>query len=472
MQDIDWHFASPCPALEDGSWQDQATRVKTNRKRDVYQTERLFIKVNRQTAWKDKLKKIVRCKALEEFNALRALSKAGITAVRPIAWGESAECTYLATEAWLPSEMVEDVLRTLAPEDEPAFFSTLAAFLCELRNKQVYHPDLHGGNILCRRGSEGYEFCAVDTIGVRIREELPRNEIDELFLWIAPILSERPAAFAAFADSPAPGEQAPEAWLRGLMREVDRKMLRRLPGKIRRFGEAGRVCREHRDVHGSWLIRSEEDPAALAEVVAEFAELADDAFVKLGSKRVVARVGGYIVKRFLGQAWRPTLLRRDRGAWFNAAGFETLGFPSARGLAWIRMGPQAGVVIYEDVGNDCLHDLLQSEDGEVRKRWLSEAAELMASLHRAEVFHADLKTSNHIYTPDLDRLSLIDCDSATFGKVVSLERRARNLASLIETVPETVDAAEIADFLACYMQAFGERNADKLREALKKRDVL
>ena len=468
MQDIDWHFASPCPTLADGSWQDEATLVKTNRKRDVYQSGNLFVKVNRQTAWKDKLKKIVRCKALEEFNTLVALADAGITAVRPIAWGESADCTYLATEAWLPSQMVEDIIRELTPEQETLFFAGLAAFLCELRNKGVHHPDLHGGNILCRPTEAGYEFCAVDTIGVRVRDKLPATEDMELFLWLAPILKHRPAAFAAFAASEAPNGDAPEAWLAGLMQEVDRKILRRLPGKIRRFGEPGRVCQTREDKHGNWLIRSEEDGDALAAVIAEFATM-EDGFVKVGSKRIVARVDGYIVKKFLAQNWRPAWLRRDRGAWFNAAGFETLGFPSARGLAWIRQGPQAGTVIFEDVGVDCLHDLLQSEDCEVRKRWLAEAAQLMASLHRADVFHADLKTSNHIHTPDLDRLTLIDCDSARFAKPVSIEKRARNLASLIETVPDQVQAAEIAAFIDCYLAAVAESDEPRLREALSKR---
>jgi tRNA A-37 threonylcarbamoyl transferase component Bud32 len=104
---------------------------------------------------------------------------------------------------------------------------------------------------------------------------------------------------------------------------------------------------------------------------------------------------------------------------------------------------------------------------------------LVGRLHRAGVYHRDLKGTNIAVRRNGTgfAFSLLDLDGVTFGREVSARRRAKNLAQIYLSTPGAVDAEARRGFCEAYGKALdgqGGRDAvwRRVREMVRGRDIL
>ncbi len=167
---IRWHYTEGTGEdwagfLESTHWMAEGFAVKANRQRTVYcaplgpgDSPKAFVKHIRAARPREFLKALVRCKAREEFESARMLTRAGVPVTRAVAWGRCGLDGFVVTEALEGCCAFEDawgeaVLKGGAEAE--AFLNAFAAFLRTLIEAGVHHPDMHRGNLLVvpeRRG--------------------------------------------------------------------------------------------------------------------------------------------------------------------------------------------------------------------------------------------------------------------------------------------------------------------------------
>jgi len=169
------------------------------------------------------------------------------------------------------------------------------------------------------------------------------------------------------------------------------------------------------------------------------------------------RVGGWIVKRHRDRA-------DARAAWLGGWGLELRGIGVARPLAWA--GPW---IVMEDAGETLLH-WVESELGSAaaddHARLVDATAGLLAQLHRARIYHPDLKANNICWRPGVAP-KLIDYAHVRFGRPISRRRCIKNLAQLNAALPDVVSNALRERAFEIYLERAERREpAEPLKRAV------
>ena len=151
-----WHFADEKARLELGgaplSLLADAETVKTNAVRKVFRNAGIFLKLDRRT----------RSSFRGEFNAARLCASQGISTVEHLAWGKSPEGAWLVTRA---AEGFTEAASLFRCRQKSELYGKIAVFLRRIFSSDVYHPDLHLGNVLI--DPENGTCRLVDLHGVR-----------------------------------------------------------------------------------------------------------------------------------------------------------------------------------------------------------------------------------------------------------------------------------------------------------------
>jgi hypothetical protein len=134
-----WHFADENARQQLGgdplSLLADAETVKTNAVRKVFRNDGIFLKLDRRA----------RSSFKGEFNAARLCASRGIGTVEHLAWGRSSEGAWLVTRA---AEGFTEAASLFQSRQKSELYEKLAVFLRGLLTSDVYHPDLHLGNVL------------------------------------------------------------------------------------------------------------------------------------------------------------------------------------------------------------------------------------------------------------------------------------------------------------------------------------
>ena len=158
MKDSCWYYASDAAREELGEAPldllADAETVKSNAVRKVFKSGRFFIKFDRRPGHSFR----------NEFHAAQLCGSCGIPAVEHLAWGRTSEGTYLITRA---AEGFAEGARLFRTRQAPIVYDAFADFLGKLLASNVWHPDLHPGNILIDPASG--ECRLVDLHGIRRR---------------------------------------------------------------------------------------------------------------------------------------------------------------------------------------------------------------------------------------------------------------------------------------------------------------
>jgi tRNA A-37 threonylcarbamoyl transferase component Bud32 len=130
--------------------------------------------------------------------------------------------------------------------------------------------------------------------------------------------------------------------------------------------------------------------------------------------------------------------RAARRAWRAGHGLEVRGIRTGRALAWAGRW-----LVMEDAGEtvtDWVEKSFPAAPGEEQEELGLALGDLLGSLHRRGIYHADLKANNIAWRPGVPP-RLLDYGRVHFGYRLPLRRRIKNLAQLNAALPDVVPAS-------------------------------
>ncbi|HEY5657287.1 MAG TPA: lipopolysaccharide kinase InaA family protein [Myxococcota bacterium] len=175
-----------CRALDDPGRLEGGVCVKANAARSVWRValagRTVYVKRYHVRGWRERLKyRIVPPRAEAEWRAAVGLGEAGIEAVEPLAVGLAhrdgwlTDAFFVAAEA--PGVPYSEFLAALRGDAEAveALLRATVALHERLRAAGVFHPDLHGGNMLGRLEGGEPRIALVDLHSIHRRRRVGRR---------------------------------------------------------------------------------------------------------------------------------------------------------------------------------------------------------------------------------------------------------------------------------------------------------
>jgi len=358
-----------------------------------------------------------------------------------------------------------------------AFFHALGGFVRLLHDADVFHPDLHLGNILLGEGAGNFFVVDLHSLGPligltptqalenlsHIRNSLPL----EAAHWFAPFLD----GYFAPGDPPGLGRLDAAVAAQERAAAMHHRIARRLQDRCLRQSSSYAVTQR--------FGRSVFHPRHIAP---DIVLLAFDAFFSSEhpllkeDRSAVLRTGFRVDDRpVLIKLYRPcgitqfirALFRRGRGrtAWRNGRGLVVRGIPCAEPLAYIRdavpiLAPREAVLLVHLRDSCELDRLLGEELDPSRRRCLAqECGRALGRVHSRNVYPHDLKACNVLVeeTQEGFLFRLVDHDGASFPRTLSFKQKVRNLAQLNNSVPRALTRTDRLRFCIAYASSFANR---------------
>ena len=219
--------------------------VKKNNVRTVFVADselgRCFVKYERPNDWRGCLKAFFRSKALAELNSAQILAEHGVPVVEYWGWGRRGTETMLISKALVGAVDARFLWFSggLQQNERLALLDGLAAFLRGLLESNLYHPDLHLGNLLVLPDQK--KFVLVDPYGIRpIRWKT--QESFQMLRLAGAMRGELSAQEAAsFLIKTGTESDAPELWARIVAAETE-EMQRLWPKRREQILSGSKYC--------------------------------------------------------------------------------------------------------------------------------------------------------------------------------------------------------------------------------------
>jgi hypothetical protein len=158
---------------------------------------------------------------------------------------------------------------------------------------------------------------------------------------------------------------------------------------------------------------------------------------------------------------------RGRRSWMAGIAFAARGIPTGRPLALVEVRKRGllreSFLLMEDLsrfsGVHCyvLNNFngASSRGADVRKRFAEALAAALSQLHKKDIYHGDLKSSNILVEEVEDgwKFHYIDLDGVRIGRKVSLQQRAKNLAQIETSTPDCMTRADRMSFFQRYLRS-------------------
>lgn len=470
--DARWTFPGNVPEairdyLASGRWRRDAVQIKGNVRRRVYRCApegigmSIYLKEDIASGPLDRLKNLFYLKAKDEYSALGHCREAGIAAPTPLGWARTEQGGLLAT-AESPGRTLKEILLAddgLARLRQPLFLVSLARFANRLIKAGVWHPDLHGGNVLVDDASGTPAFALCDLYNCRVRPVLGAKERDREFAWLVPLLENlQPGERRRFLVEATAGlDISAKQWWGRLERAWSRMRKDKWHGRKQRLLDGSSICQRLEDAEGTLLatVSSPTEQQAIRQAIAAYERRDPDTVIMLKEdrKRQVARVTVgercFVVKEYVRRFGRVAWWSPDRRGWLLGNRFHFMTHVGVPYLGWWRGRSTGGKLVLADAGPSNLHDWLRRPGIQAADRqvWLRQAAAMLAVIHLRGCFHADLKLANWVVGP---RLRIVDCDDVRFYRVLPEWARLRNLNQLARSCPPSVGRREKLQFLTRY----------------------
>lgn len=160
-----WHGASA--EIVETINPDHAILIKSNPARKVFLTDGTFLKFEYPASFWRRITSPWFSKAKMEYIAAQKLSAAGIPVIDYLSWGRCGHWSAILSKQLENSENAQDYFfrnYVLQSNNIHGFLQQLLSFLQNYRQQNVYHPDLHLGNLLYQEHLKS--FTLVDVFGV------------------------------------------------------------------------------------------------------------------------------------------------------------------------------------------------------------------------------------------------------------------------------------------------------------------
>ncbi|MFW6158114.1 MAG: lipopolysaccharide kinase InaA family protein [Planctomycetota bacterium] len=441
-----------------------ASLVKRSTTRAVYRLElggrAVFVKHHLLRSLAERLKYLVlRSRAASEWAASRALAERGIPAARAVAVAERRAAGILCEAVLITEDIAgarplsavigEDLGRAPTGESfrrKRRLLRAVAELVRQTHESDVFHRDLHGGNILVRNG----DLFLIDlhrvSLGPVSVSQRAAN-LGQLLAYLPGLLSpgDRMHVVRSYL-----GDDFAGASLHDLARAVGRHEVR---FRERRYASRAKRCVKRSTrfrggrIDGLRAHRRVDIPADQVVEAIRKHRTTDRVLKQDHRSRVtVVDVAGrpVCVKEFI----RPGLLQRlgalvcgskARRAWLGAHALAVRGMGTPPPLAIAEAGGRSYFITEFVEGaaqfKHYVAERCRPGPGEPARRWhrfVRRAAEFVRRLHDQRVYHRDLSAKNILVCQEDDdwQFLLVDTSDVRRRRAPSLREKVRNLGQL------------------------------------------
>jgi len=436
--------------------------VKHNRKRSVYallpapdSSPSYFLKHDHpKEAW-DILRSWIYPKVLREFFALQLLQNNGVAAVTPVACGWRRGQGVLMTEALNDSSVIEELWPKVIRDNirKEKLLAGLSILLRDMMRAQIYHPDLHFGNILAVEKSEGTNCALVDAHGVRaVRKLSNRQKMLMLRLFTGMEqnlqLKEVHSLFQPLFPEDKP-EQIDIVWgklKQSMVRQIHHKWRGRRRKVLNSNKRSNSICRVVKNSTGTWRWRTGFNLSLAQKLIQGHKDISSGDPAKMIKENTQQRVSiielegkEFIIKEFINSSrWGKVSPGRER--WLNNWLLEMSGLPVSKCLAWFEASGGRSYLVKEYIHGLSLYESLESaaHDKTKRRFLLGELLNLLARLYLVGFVHKNLKAQNIIVATEegLTSLYLVGNNDIDYHRRVSRAHWQQHFNQLTETMPD------------------------------------
>jgi len=455
-------------------------------------------------------------KARYEWIMARRLLGLGIATAPPIAFGERRR-TGVAVESWLITEELAGcvTLRSVVeghcpPAQRRSLVAQLGDMLARLHANRICHSDLHAGNFMVLAGDGEPQLYLLDLHAAHVGGLSQRRMIQNLAMVLASTTfpdtrnAERMRVLLSYCRAGLWPEQDRKTLWRTVDARADRLRARKVISRSKRcLVESSQFTRERAD--GCTTFRRRYfTPEMITAAIQEHdtvVERDDPRALKLidggATKVTLVRIDGVEHSVCVKEYREPSLAARLRRVFVRAPALRS--YVAAHGLltrdigapqplaARLSLCPLSGRSSFfisagldGSQGVDLYANAHFAGEGVVdqRRAFAVALGSLFAQIHRAGVWHRDLKATN-IRTVETEpngwSFYIADIDRVRFIESLETDRRARNLAQIHASMPAVMTRTDRLRFLHAYTGSRRLRPADKafvrdvLREAATKR---
>ncbi|MEA2012860.1 MAG: lipopolysaccharide kinase InaA family protein [Verrucomicrobiota bacterium] len=453
--------------------------VKKNRMRTVSLiNNRFYLKHDNSYGIRSYLKAFFRNKVKNEFDSYLLLRENNIPTVEYIGWGNHGFEGYLLTKAFEGALEVQAAWQMKdTVEQQQIFLHKLTSIICNMIFTNIFHPDLHLGNLLVSQKNKELSFKLVDLYGIKKVVSLSKNQklqmISCLFPFFQTIASRKLKKTVMEKISKAFSFTSDELYCELLdfqrqkcseYRKKRRKKFLKNSSLTRVSKlEDGTICRINREFE---KIVPFPDSVQIAQSAIEkhlvICKKNPELLVKNDVKRRISRIktdfGSLIVKQFRHPGpWGR--FAPDCRSWLGACGLYQFGINAVCYYVWAKRKSTA-FIIMEDLGiNNLEHELNKDiyDKGELQEIFRN-LGRFLGIMHNFGIYHRDLKLSNFIVNKDNCNITLIDLDDVYFYKKVSKKKMKLNFNRLKENLTDTHKEIFNEVFQREYQSIRGENN--------------
>jgi tRNA A-37 threonylcarbamoyl transferase component Bud32 len=417
--------------------------------------------------------------AKREFITSDYLASLGIRTPEALAVGLSREMpdhAIIVFREITGAVSLKDLVMKARPNQRDKYLDLIAQTTAALHRVSFYHRDYHAGNLLLTTDATGKPHVWVidlhrssfprDMLGFRgpkniadiIHSLLPAVGQGDIRRFLSRYRKENPAARW--------DETAAERSIEKRLKKIE---TRRLRSRTKRCMINSSVFSVTRSLNEVVYARRDFSPEEIARVIGRFA-LGEGRLIKKDKKASIALVsenrGDLCVKAyerlgFSGLFKALMGISRGHNSWRAAQGLSVRGFNTPRHLCLVikrrLFVPRAIYLVMESIAprlemaRFILRNLKDRPSG-TAARFVTSFGSVIGSLHRAGIYHRDLKTSNIAVERQGDTFSIsfLDLDAVSFGRSVSRTRRAKNLAQIYLSTPGLIGAEQRKLFFEAY----------------------
>jgi tRNA A-37 threonylcarbamoyl transferase component Bud32 len=433
--------------------------------------------------------------AKNEFSASRYLSSRGIRTPEALAVGLSPsreDHAVIIFQAVVDAIPVRDLFLGARPDEREMYLDLIARTTAQLHRASFHHRDYHGGNLLVTTDEAGRPLLWVVDLH---RSSFPRDmagrrgvaNIADILHSLLPALKQGDTGrFLTRYRHENPAARWDDAAARqAIEKRIGKIEERRLRSRTKRcfmnssgfFVSRSRrwILYARRGVSGDEIIGligrftrgvgrliKRDRKASVALMPTDRVETCIKAYERLGPLDRIRALFGY---------------SRGHRSWRAAEGMLLRGFNAPRHLCLAISRrffiPRAVYLVTESIAprlemDRFILDNLGGGPSEARRRFVTGFGTVIGSLHRAGIYHRDLKATNIAVGKEGDDFSysFLDLDAVSFGGPVSAGRRAKNLAQIFLSTPGLIDAPARRLFFEAYLAASGREEESQAIQRL------
>jgi tRNA A-37 threonylcarbamoyl transferase component Bud32 len=398
-----------------------------------------------------------------ELKYLLAAKDAGLPAPDVIFFGRRGPDAYLATLLIPSAESLMEVIRKRPEVLDAALIEALARLVASAHDAGFLHRDLHLGNIL--RGGDGGLYL-IDMHRMEVKTAVSDEEAAENLGLLDFSLSRitgpenRDALMKAYHEirRPKMGLEDFRALVSAASRAWGRRHFRSRTRRCLRDGENFAV-----EKTGECIVHRKSDWAGDIKALIAAHGGKSATILKEGKNTrltVLPDISGdskICVKEYRKGGFGSLLESLARGsrakrAWTNANGLKIRGLATPEPLAYARTW-DAEYFVTRFVANaqpldSYLHERFENvaDRPVLRGKWrvMRDIGRWLARVHKAEVYHKDLKANNVLVAEEngATRFLLLDLDRVRFDRPLSQAEIEFNMACLNAAVPNFISATD------------------------------